>query len=149
MKKFMLAGLLAISSLVYAGAPISQCTKILALSKDDFAAQISDAGQAASISEALNSCAKQNACAEIDGIDDCASKLANRSFDSNFATYMNAAGSNDTSDATATAAPATAAVTNSNASSPAVTQSSNNSTYIAPLANPNAAPAPKQSINWF
>lgn len=147
MKKFILISLMMSSSLVYAASPISQCTKILALSKDDFAAQISDPGQAASISETLNACAKQNACAEIDGIDDCASKLANRTFDSNFAAYANAAASTNNNSNNANVVAMPAPTDNNTVAAP--TQPTNTSTYIAPLANPNAAPAPKQNINWF
>lgn len=141
MKKLTFIILLNIGfSFAYA-APISQCSDILALSRSDFSAEINDPNQVQSISETLDSCAKQNACAQINNITNCASELANRVFDSNFKAYEIAAASTNTN--TYSAAPNNTIVAPTNNNAPATTN------YIAPLANPNAAPAPKQSINWF
>jgi len=141
MKKWLVTLLLSSMSVAYA-APISQCSDILALSRSDFWAEINDPNQVQAISETLDSCAKQNACAQINNITNCASELANRAFDSNFKAYESVA-ANANSNSQMLSEPA-----NNNTNTVASTPSTN-STYIAPLANPNAAPAPKQSINWF
>jgi len=143
MKKWLVTLLLSTMSVAYA-APISQCSDILALSRSDFWAEINDPNQVQAISKTLDSCAKQNACAQINNITNCASELANRVFDSNFKAYEASAANTDSNgNNNSYSATNNSVATSSNNNAPATTN------YIAPLANPNATPAPKQSINWF
>lgn len=141
-KKIAVLVVLVNINCAYADSALSQCSQILALSHDDFEAQISNPNQAQTISQTLDICAKQNLCSQLSGINNCSAKLANRVFDSNYQAYLSTVANQNANSTNNNMNTIAAPISNTN------TAPTNNSNSITPLANPNTT-APKQSINWF
>lgn len=139
----LLFSTITLSAIADSPAPVAQCQSYLMMSDTAFTQALQNKNMAGVISNALNSCEKYNACAQIDGVDHCSAILFNRGFDSTLA-FNSADNGNSALGSAFTSTNNNAAVNNSNQTEAAAPTSINNDTE-----NNNVNKPHTESINWF
>lgn len=134
MRKLLVLSFLAtIFSSAWADVPLSTCSQYLNYSDSSFYSMIASGGAAATTAaQALESCVSDNACASINGLDNCSLTLANRLFASEYYAMNSSSSGGFGASAPSTAQPPQAtnsANTNNNANNKPSTNKNDNSVH--------------------